>query len=130
MKKLILPAILIVLMALAGCGKGGPVTSPGGGGGANEVDMASVTFVQSSITVKAGTAIKFNDPTATGALHILCFGHDQICKANAQGPTDLNASAGVTFNPGDSKSYTFATAGTYEVTCTVHPNMDVTITVQ
>jgi plastocyanin len=127
MKRLILPAVLIALLALAGCGKGGP-TPPGGGG--NEVDMASVTFVQSTLTVKAGTAVKFNDPTATGNLHILCFGNNQICKANAQGPADLNANAGVTFNAGDSKSYTFATAGTYEVTCTVHPNMDVTITVQ
>lgn len=131
MKKVIFPVILVALLALVGCGKpiGGHTSTPSGGGG-NEVDMASSTFVQSAITVKAGTSVKFNDPSATGGFHILCLGQDQVCKSNPQGPADLNTSAGVTFNQGDSKSYTFQTAGSYVVTCTVHPSMNVTITVQ
>ena len=131
MKKLIFPLALIALLALVGCGKTPPTgNNPGGGGNSNEVDMASSTFVQSAITVKAGTAVKFNDPQATGGFHILCLGTNQACKTDANGPSELNVSGGVTFNQGDSKSYVFQNPGTYTVTCTVHPNMDVKITVQ
>jgi plastocyanin len=92
--------------------------------------MGSVTFTTTALTVSAGTSVKFDNPTNGGGFHILCLGKDQKCAANPDGPAELNASGGVTFNQGDSKSYVFAKAGTYTVTCTVHPNMNVTITVQ
>jgi plastocyanin len=93
--------------------------------------MASATFVQQTCTIKAGDQVTFVDPSGTGNYHLLCFGKDQACVSNAAGPAALNTSSGVTFNAGDPpKSFTFATAGTYEVTCTVHSNMNVTITVQ
>src|SRR5579859_3636108 len=133
MKKLILPGLMIFVLALVGCGKAGTsttTTTTTGGGGGNEVTMASVDFVQHSISIKVGDSVKFVDPSGTGNLHILCFGHNEICKANPDGPADLNAASGVQFNAGDApKTYTFAKAGTYEVTCTIHQNMDVTITV-
>ncbi len=118
---------LILVFVLAGCGKtlGSHSNTPG-----NTVEMASVSFVQSSLTVKAGDTVKFADPSSTGAYHVLCYGHNQTCVSNANGPAELNASGGVVFNGGDTKSYVFTTAGTYEVTCTVHANMNVTITVQ
>ncbi len=127
-KALAIPGIVALALAfmLAGCGKTTPTTT----GGGNTVTMGSVNFTQSSLTVKAGTAVKFDDPTAGGAYHILCFGQNQKCVANADGPAELNTSGGVIFNAGDSKTYTFDKAGTYIVTCTVHPNMDITITVQ
>jgi plastocyanin len=135
MKKLLFPivAVFILGFVLVGCGKvvGGhqPTASTACTNG--EVEMASVTFVQTTCTIKAGDAVKFVDPSGTGNFHLLCFGRDQQCTPNADGPTELNASGGVSFNAGDApKSYTFTKPGTYEVTCTVHPNMNVTITVQ
>jgi plastocyanin len=137
MKKLFLPLASLLLLAfvIAGCGKsvgstsGNQSTTSGCTGG--KIEMASVDFVQHTCTIKAGDQITFVDPTSTGGFHILCFGHNQTCAANANGPAELNSSGGVNFTAGDpNKSYTFSTAGTYEVTCTVHPNMNVTITVQ
>lgn len=135
MKKLIvlpLASLVVLAFVLAGCGKpiGGtqtPTASSGCTGG--KVEMASVNFVQHTCTIKAGDQVTFVDPS-TGGYHVLCFGKDQTCTANPNGPAELNASSGVTFSQGDPpKSFTFATAGTYEVTCTVHPNMNVIITV-
>ncbi|GAC1448519.1 MAG: hypothetical protein PVSMB4_05780 [Ktedonobacterales bacterium] len=131
MKKLILPGAMILLLALVGCGKiAATSTTTTTSGGGNEVTMASVDFVQHSISVKAGDTVKFVDPSGTGNLHILCFGQNEQCKSNPDGPAELNASSGVQFNAGDPpKSFTFTKAGTYEVTCTIHQNMNVTITV-
>ena len=136
MKKFVLPAVMVALLALVACGKsegGGPTptsTSGSGGGGGNVVEMASVNFVQHAVSVQAGQAVVFKDPQATGGYHVLCLGMDQTCKSNAQGPSELNTSSGVTFNAGDpDKSIVFPNAGTYTVTCTIHPNMNVTVTV-
>lgn len=133
MKKFIIPVVSVLVLAfvVAGCGKSTAGTSTGGGGGAcTKIEMAATTFVQSTCTIKAGDSLQFVDPTSTGGYHILCFGKDQTCTANADGPAELNTAGGVTFNGGDTKSYTFTKAGTYEVTCTIHPDMNVTITVQ
>lgn len=137
MKKFLIPVVTLLILgiALVGCGKSpagsGSTTSGGGGGGtSNEVDMAATSFVQQSINVTAGTEVKFVDPQGSGGYHVLCLGDHQACKSNADGPADLNSASGVVFNNGDTKSYTFAKAGTYIVTCTVHPGMDVTINVK
>lgn len=140
MKKLFLPLASLLLLAflIAGCGKsvGGTTSTTGGNGGGTActngtIDMASADFVQKTCTIKAGDKITFTDPAGTGNYHVLCFGHNETCAANANGPAELNDPSGVTFNAGDApKSYTFDKPGSYEVTCTVHPNMDVMITVQ
>lgn len=137
MKKFVLPAVMIALLALVACGKsegGGPTatTSTGsGGGGGNVVEMAGANFVQQSVSVHAGQAVIFRDPQATGAYHILCLGLDQSCKSNPQGPSELNTSSGITFNAGDpDKSIIFPNTGTFTVTCTIHPSMLLTVTVQ
>jgi plastocyanin len=127
-KALAIPGIAVLALAFmfAGCGKSNstPASAP------NTVTMGAVNFTTTSLTVKAGDTVKFDDPASGGAYHVLCFGKDEKCAANPDGPAELNAPNGVIFNAGDSKSYTFAKAGTYQVTCTVHPNMNVTITVQ
>jgi plastocyanin len=138
MKKLIAAAASLALLAfvIAGCGKpigtqtgATSVASTGCTGG--KIEMGSVNFVQQTCTIKAGSQVTFVDPASTGGYHVLCLGKDQNCVSNANGPAALNTSGGVVFNQGDPpKSYTFATAGTYTVTCTVHTNMNVTITVQ
>ena len=124
-----IPVALLVVILASGCGKVPGVhtsstTSP------NTVEMAATDFVQHAITVPAGTTVHFVDPSSTGGTHVLCYGHNETCNANAQGPSKF-ANPGVTVNPGDpTLDVAFPTAGTYEITCTVHQNMNVTITVQ
>jgi plastocyanin len=128
-KALAIPGIVALALAfmLAGCGK---TTSTTTTAAPNTVTMGAVNFTTTSLTVKAGDTVKFDDPAGSGAYHVLCFGKDEKCVANPDGPAELNASGGVIFNAGDTKSFVFAKAGTFEVTCTVHPSMNVTITVQ
>ncbi len=141
MKKLIVTAFIAILFVLAGCGVGasaglGAGGNGGGGNGgggvpSNEVDMGLVNFVQKSVTIKAGQQVKFVDPAADGAFHTLCFGNDQVCMPNANGPAALNAAGGIPVNAGDPPMvFTFTKPGKYEVTCTVHVMMNVFVTVQ
>ncbi len=133
MKKLallVLPLLLLGVIAVAGCGK-----TPGGGGNTgpsgpvDHVDMDATNFVTNAITVKAGTPFKFNDPSDTGGLHVICTGQNGKCIADSNAPTAL-ADPGFTINPGESKTVTFDKAGTFHIACTVHPDMNLTITVQ
>lgn len=127
-----IPLALLVVMVISACGKtpGNGNTNPGGGAPANTVDMSATDFVQHAITVKAGDTVHFTDPASTGGTHVLCLGHNETCNKTAAGPAKF-ADPGVTVNPGDPAiDVVFPTAGTYEVTCTVHQNMNVTITVQ
>lgn len=93
--------------------------------------MGLVNFVQKSVTIKAGQQVKFVDPAGTGAFHVLCFGNDQVCTPNPNGPAVFNGTRAVPINAGDPPMLvTISNPGTYEVTCTVHVMMNVTITVQ
>lgn len=120
-KRLTVAAFIIALLAfaLAGCG-----TSRA----ANEVDMGVATFEQSSVTIKAGQAVHFVDPT-TGGVHIICVGQGVKCIAQDGAPPELNTADGMTFNQGDTHDIVFPTAGTYVVVCIIHPGMQVTVTV-
>jgi plastocyanin len=118
-------AALLLALGVAACGKPAPSTSTNGGG--NTVPMTSSTFAISSLTVKAGQTVHFDD--SNGGYHVLCIGNDQQCTANATGPAVLTASGGHIINLPQTLDVIFPTAGTYEVTCTVHSNMNVTITV-
>lgn len=104
---------------LAGCG---------GARASNEVDMGVATFQQSSVTIKAGQAVHFVDPT-TGGVHIICVGQGTQCTPQAGAPPALSTSQGMTFNQGDTHDIVFPTAGTYTVVCIIHPGMQVVVTV-
>lgn len=121
-KRLIPPLLLLLTLGLAGCASDTTVAP-------NEVHMGGDGFSQTAITVTAGDQVKFVDSPTSGGLHILYFGHNAKYAANPNGPTELNNPQGVTLKAGDTLSYTFATPGTYEVTCQIHPDMNVTITV-
>lgn len=111
---------MLVLALLSGCG---------GGAASNEVDMGVANFRQSQVTIKAGQAVHFVDP-ASGGTHVICVGHDLQCVSQSGAPDALNTTDGLTFNTGDSRDIVFPTSGTYVVICTIHPNMQVTVTVQ
>jgi len=116
-------ALAAVILALtAGCG--------GSASDTVEVDMGIATFAQDSVTVKAGQAVRFVDPDYGGGVHVLCVGKDLKCVSQPGTPAGLDGADGVTFNPGDTRDIVFATAGSYDVVCTIHPGMVVTVIVQ
>ncbi len=112
------------LLALAGCGAGG-----GGSSASNEVDMGVAAFQQSTVTVHAGQAVHFVDP-ASGGTHVICVGQNLQCIAQTGGPAALSTADGLVFNTGDVRDIVFPTAGTYNVICTIHPGMQVSVVVQ
>ena len=120
----IILAFLLLTFTLAGCGG-----SSGGGGAGNELDMGGASFTQTSITLSAGQALHMVDSQDTGGTHTLCLGQNGTCDSSATGPSELKG-PGMSFSPGTTKDVTFSTAGTYHITCTIHPSMNVTITVQ
>jgi plastocyanin len=134
MKKIalaLIPLALILALALIGCGK-----TPGGGGQTSTpptapgtVGMDATNFTVHTATISAGGVIHFDDTVGGGGTHIICLGKDQQCDSSAKGPQDV-MSPGFTINPGQTKDVTFPTAGTYEITCTLHANMNLTVTVQ
>jgi plastocyanin len=66
------------------------------------IGLGSSSFTgTTNVTIKAGESVTFDD--SSGGTHHLV--------------------------PGDKKTVTFPTAGTYQITCTIHPSMQATITV-
>jgi plastocyanin len=114
---------LLLLFALtAACsGSAGPA--------ANDVKMNAADFEQHAITLKAGSALHLTDEQS-GTTHLLCLGKDGQCDQNAKGPQQLRATNPLQVDPGQSVDITFDTPGTYDITCTIHPGMQLTVTVQ
>lgn len=114
--------LTLLLLGLSGCGGSTPA--------ANEVDMGITTFIQDSVTIKAGQSVHFVDPFDGGNIHIIRVGKDLKCVPHAGAPAALDMANGLTLNAGDRRDIAFPTAGTYQVICTIHPGMVVTIIVQ
>src|SRR5262249_52874000 len=115
-------AALALLLLLAACGQS--ASAP------NEVDMTGSDFSPTNVTIKTGQVVHFSDPAGVGGTHIVCLGSDGNCDTAAQGPQALEG-AGFTINAGDPpKDVTFTTPGTYKITCSIHPSMNLTVTVQ
>ncbi|MGZ3713989.1 MAG: cupredoxin domain-containing protein [Ktedonobacterales bacterium] len=94
--------------------------------GAATIAMATSTFSgTTNVTIKAGQAVTF---TSDGT-HNLVIGMQGTFSAKNGVPSELNSSSGLSFSPGDSKTVTFPTAGTYPITCTIHPMMQATVVV-
>jgi plastocyanin len=85
---------------------------------------ATVTITNSNfgpdITVAPGTAVTFDN--ADSLPHTATEGSNGVKVSDALFDLQLPI--------GSSKSYTFADAGDYKVTCTLHPQMNMTIAVQ
>ena len=107
---------LLAIMVSNSCSKSDntDTTLPGGGGpGANEVFIQSNSFSPSSITVTAGTTIKWTNKD--GIAHTVT--------------SNTNIFDSGTINSGGTFSFTFATAGTYPYYCKIHPAMVAAVTV-
>lgn len=124
---LVLPLLLVIALAVVGCsqaagGNGGSYTTP-------DVTMDDHDFDHSSLTISAGTTVKFIDPQSASQ-HILCAGENGQCDTSASGPSALTGGNSLPIAPGETKEVTFDTPGTYKIACTLHPMMNLTITVQ
>jgi plastocyanin len=91
----------------------GPSAAPG------TVQLSGFAFVPGSLTVKTGGTVTFTN--ADTATHTVTEGQDGTPVANPMSDTHLATGA--------STKVTFAKAGTYHFTCTIHHSMNVTVTV-
>lgn len=153
MRKLALVFMLLCAAALAACGGSAAASTPtdtpapapptattapaaptattgsSGGGAAAIIGMGLQSFQNPNVTIKAGQAVTFNDPADTGNVHLLVTGSNGQFSAQAGAPSEFASASGVSFSPGESKNIVFPTAGTYKITCTIHPGMEATVTV-
>ena len=127
---LLLPLLLVLALGVAACGKSaGNGNNPGTSTPSNQVTMDATDFVNNAVTIKAGQSVHFDDPGDSGGTHIICSGLNGQCDNSSSAPKDLQGS-GFTINAGQTKDVTFPTAGTYKITCSIHPDMNLTVTVQ
>ena len=117
--------LTFILMA---CGRAGTSAPPAALGA--EVHMNSANFVQTEITIQKGQSVRLiNDDPITP--HIIANGTWVNGTAKpAGGPNmaevrnvQINGNAQATIGP-------FTTAGTFKFYCTIHPAMNLTVTVQ
>jgi len=126
--------LVVVLFALAACG-GGAATNASSNTSIPTIKMSASNFEgATSLTIKAGQSVLFDDTFSGGGTHVLVTGMNGMAAPEAGAPAVLNAPNQDMFTQDDATSnkqtITFPTAGTYTIVCTVHPAMLVTITVQ
>ncbi len=114
-------------MALAACAGGGDTesqpasdgggaTGDGGGATGDTVSLAGGAFSPATLTVAAGTTVTFTDTT----------GHTVTEGSNGTPVDDpIVDEAG-----GADVEVTFDEPGTYNITCKIHPGMNMTVTVE
>ncbi len=140
-------AIVLMLLALAsvslaactrpgttaavGSNGSSPNSAPGtgsGGASTSEVHMGDSNFIQSTVTIKKGDSLNLIDDSS--APHIIQNGTWN--NGTAQPAKESGAPAvQQSFNGNDSHAVgPFATSGTFHLYCTIHPNMNLTVTVQ
>jgi plastocyanin len=114
-------ATLLAIMAilLAACGGASESTPAGDGDGDATGEMVSLAggqFSPSTLTVAAGTTVTFTDT----ASHTVTEGTDGVAVddpiVDESGGSDIEV--------------VFDEPGTYNITCTIHPEMNMTVTVE
>ena len=128
MKKLVAAFIVLGLMTVLIAACGGSSNGSGGSGNSNDVHMGDSNFVVSTVTISKGSSLNLIDDTST--VHIIQNG-----TWNNNTPS-LKKESGApivhqTFTGNDTHAIgPFNTAGTYDIFCTVHPGMNLTVTVK
>ena len=128
MKKSALFILLaVILTCVIACGG---TSSSVGSNNPNTVKLEGQSFATSSITISKGSTIAFLDDPTNGALHILVIGQNGQ-QVSEQGAPDFGGLSGERMDIGDTwTTPPWNTAGTYHVACTVHPMMNLTVTVK
>jgi plastocyanin len=124
---------LAMLLVLAACSpaasspaESAPESAPesaaeSAAGGGNVVGMASSSFSPATITISAGESVEFTNDDSVS--HRIVEGEDGT-------EVDDPAFEALELAAGDSSSVTFDEPGEYLVTCTIHPNMQMTVIVE
>ncbi len=121
---LVVGLVMLVSVGVAGCGG----DSGGAGAGSATITLGGSSFTgNTNVTIKAGESVTFDD--SSGGTHMLVTGTDGQLAAAAGAPSELSSGSGLALQAGDTKTITFATPGTYQITCTIHPSMQATVTV-
>ena len=102
-------------------------TTPPTGGTATITMGVSSFSGNASVTIKAGQGVVLDD--TNGGTHDLVIGTHGQFVAQAGAPAQLNNQSGIAFDAGTKMTVTFANAGTFHITCTIHPSMQATVTV-
>lgn len=99
-----------------------------GGASGPSVHMGGASFIQPSITIKKGDTLTIIDDAAVP--HVITNGTWDNGKMVTQ--KEANAPAiNMNFTGNDTiATPAFTTAGTYKLLCTIHGNMNLTVTVQ
>jgi plastocyanin len=108
-------AMLTGLLFAYGCGSSGDVSGPDPAGGNTVNATPSLTFTPPTLTVNAGETVMF----AFGSVP-----HNVFFAAQAGAPDNIEGT-----NANVSIQRSFATAGTYDYTCHIHPSMHGTVVV-
>lgn len=126
-KLALLAAMLLALLAACAPGQqdgqeASDEVSPTGTEAAAEttVVMQDIAFDQNDISVAPGTTVTWQNQDSVP--HTATHGEDGEPAADALFDMPVDA--------GGSVSYTFDEPGTYSVTCTLHPNMNMTVVVE
>jgi plastocyanin len=133
MRRFVVVAGFLALLtgALAAC-TGGPgyggSSDGGSSGGGSTLSLGASSFTgATSVTITAGQAVTFDD--SSGGTHDLVTGTNGQFTAETGAPNEFSTKDGLSLSAGDKKTVTFNTAGTYHITCTIHPTMQATVTV-
>jgi plastocyanin len=91
------------------------------------VNVGTTGFAPGTIEINEGESIHFVNQSST-TTQILCLGFNKQCDTSAQLPRGL-ASPGVRIAPGQAKDVVFDTFGTFHITSTTVPGLNLTVTV-
>jgi len=132
---MMLATLALVSVLLAACArpgspeanKGGGSSNGGGGAGAT-VHMGATNFLQSSVTISKGSMLTLIDDEQVE--HIINNG-TWVNGSPKTGKEPGAPTVNETFNGGDSHDVgPFTTAGTFQLYCTIHTGMNLTVTVK
>ena len=115
----VLAMLILVLAACSGATSSSAAAGGDGGGSdtAETVSLAGGAFSPSSLTIPVGTTVTFTDTSG----HTVTEGTD----GTAVDDPIVDEQGGP-----DPIEVTFDEAGTYDLTCKIHPSMHMTITVE
>jgi plastocyanin len=119
---------LVCMVLIVGCGgstESRTSTPTGNAPLGSTVTLGQSAFLETTFSFSAGQALRLVDPVATGGVHQLCLGKDGQCDANAQVPDALHG-PGMKIAPGNTSDILFPSPGQYQITCTIHPSMNLT----
>jgi plastocyanin len=118
----------LLLSMLAACAAPSSNSSTNGSSGAYMVTMGGASFDSTSLTIPKGSTIMFMTEQS-GTAHDLVIGNNGQPQPE-DGAPDFGGTAGHIVGPGQTwTTDAWNTAGTFHVTCTYHPMMNLTVTV-